>query len=268
MWREWRGAGRPAVFVHGWPMDHHDEVAAHDALFAKAGCARLYLDLPGMGQSAGEAVPHDLDGFLDALLALIETELGGDSFLLCGTSLGALLAQGVAARLGDQVSGLVLRVPASVPDQRRRRVDAVTPLHADPAVLDRLPAARRALLDTPPLVQTEAWVTALTDRLGSTILPPMATADHAALDPIFQNPARYRLSLDLDSMPFPRPALVVAARQDAVVGWRDAAARFAAWPRATFAILDAAGHEFPLAPQGPLYAALLQDWLDRLRDAP
>ncbi|MDO5621727.1 MAG: hypothetical protein Q4G24_09680 [Paracoccus sp. (in: a-proteobacteria)] len=72
MWRAWTegGADRPAaLFLHGWLMDHYDEKAAFDGAFAQAGFARLYCDLPVMGNSHAVPVPHDLDGFLDALAA-------------------------------------------------------------------------------------------------------------------------------------------------------------------------------------------------------
>ena len=67
---------------------------------------------------------------------------------------------------------------------------------------------------------------------------------------------------------FDRPALILVARQDGDVGWRDAVAKFGSWPRATVAVIDAAGHEFPLPHQMPLLSALVDDWLDRLELAP
>jgi hypothetical protein len=38
------------------------------------------------------------------------------------------------------------------------------------------------------------------------------------------------------------------------------------YPRATFALLDRAGHELPVGSQ-ELFAALVNDWLDRVEEA-
>lgn len=270
MWRAWTegGADRPAaLFLHGWLMDHRDEKAAFDGAFSQAGFARLYCDLPGMGNSHAVPVPHDLDGFLDALTALVAGELGHRPFVLCGTSAGAYLARGLAARLGDQVRGMVLRVPLVQPDDAARDRDAIRPLHQDSTVMARQDAALLNLLDQPPLIQTDRWIAALAAKLRSTVLPAMACANHAALDRLRTDPARYVLRDAADWPDFIAPALIVAARQDSSVGWRDALAAFSGWPRASFAVLDAAGHEWPLSHQKPLLDALVEDFLRRVEDA-
>ena len=59
------------------------------------------------------------------------------------------------------------------------------------------------------------------------------------------------------------PALVVAGRQDRLVGYRAAFDALATLPRATFAVLDVAGHNLQIERPAPL-EALVQDWLDRV----
>lgn len=267
LWREWRGEGPAALFLHGWPMDHRDEAATFDATFARAGYARLYCDLPGMGRSADGPVPHDLDGFLDALTALVAEELGDEPFVLSGTSAGAYLARGLAARLGAQVRGLILRVPLIEPDEDRRDRDPVAPLVRDPALMAAMTAGTRDLLEE-PLVETRLWTRDLAAKLRATVVPAMGAADRATLDPIRDDRRRYVLTGAADWPAYDAPALVVTARQDAVVGWRDALGAVSDWPRATVAILDMAGHEVPLRFQQPLFDALVADFLRRLEIAP
>lgn len=260
-------AASRAVFLHGWPMDHRDEAATYDAAFAKAGYGRLYVDLPGMGRSADEPVPHDLDGYVDAIVRLIGDEIGDAPFVLGGTSAGALLARGLAARLRPQISGLMLRVPLIVADDAHRDRQTGIVLRSNAALVGALGRNEREVLDaTPVLVQTRDWIDALMEKLAATVIPAGKAANEEALEPIRHDPARYALRAVLPV--FDGPALVIAGRQDEVVGWRDQMAALAEWPRATVAILDMAGHEFPLGPQKPLLDALVADFLSRIAQAP
>jgi pimeloyl-ACP methyl ester carboxylesterase len=58
--------------------------------------------------------------------------------------------------------------------------------------------------------------------------------------------------------------LHVTGRQDDVVGWSDAWRRIEHYPRASFAVLDAAGHNVVFEQSG-LCSALVTDWLQRIR---
>jgi len=58
----------------------------------------------------------------------------------------------------------------------------------------------------------------------------------------------------------------VLGRQDSVVGYRDAWRLIESYPRATFAVLDRAGHWLQIE-QERLFAELAAEWLDRVREA-
>jgi pimeloyl-ACP methyl ester carboxylesterase len=65
--------------------------------------------------------------------------------------------------------------------------------------------------------------------------------------------------------PFPAPVLILAGRQDSVVGYEAVWGILPSYPRATLAVLDLAGHmlrgEQPL-----LFTALVDEWLDRVEE--
>jgi pimeloyl-ACP methyl ester carboxylesterase len=77
--------------------------------------------------------------------------------------------------------------------------------------------------------------------------------------------AREELSFDVDAdaAAFLRLSLFVLGRQDAVVGYKSALGLMDAYPRATMAVLDGAGHALPWE-QPHLFAALAAEWLDRI----
>ena len=63
----------------------------------------------------------------------------------------------------------------------------------------------------------------------------------------------------------PQPALILAGRQDATVGYLDALKLTENYPRGTFAILDRAGHGLEVE-QETLFNSLVEEWLDRVAE--
>lgn len=63
--------------------------------------------------------------------------------------------------------------------------------------------------------------------------------------------------------PFTAPALHLFGRQDDVVGYEDGLALRDHYPRGSFVVLDAAGHNVHLE-QPDITAALVRDWLARI----
>jgi hypothetical protein len=76
---------------------------------------------------------------------------------------------------------------------------------------------------------------------------------------------RFAFSFDLARLarPFDGPAPFLLGRQDNVCGYADAWSVIESYPRATFAVLDRAGHWLgPGMEQEALYLALGSEWLD------
>jgi pimeloyl-ACP methyl ester carboxylesterase len=67
------GAGRPLVLLPGQPSNHLSLARFIEPVFAqRAGWQRIYLDLPGTGQSTGGEAVATPDKLLDAMLAFID----------------------------------------------------------------------------------------------------------------------------------------------------------------------------------------------------
>jgi pimeloyl-ACP methyl ester carboxylesterase len=252
------GGGRPIVFLHGRPADHRLLTTAFEPIFeARAGWRRVYLDLPGMGETPGADWIRSIDDVLDVVEGAIGGVLAGAPFALVGASYGGYLALGLMHRRAADVTGLALVAPAVEWDDEQVRRPPRRVFHADPEVVAGLTDEERFWTNV-SVVQVPETLAAF--RAG--VLPGMRIADHAFLERI---DAGGPLSVDVRHLdtPFDRPTLILAGRQDTNVGYQDAIELLESYPRATLAVLDRAGHGLR-AEQQTLFRALTNEWLDRI----
>ena len=73
--------------------------------------------------------------------------------------------------------------------------------------------------------------------------------------------------LDVEELPHPfeRPSLIITGRQDSITGYHDPMKILENYPRATFSVLDRAGHILMLE-QDQLIINLFGEWLDRVEE--
>jgi pimeloyl-ACP methyl ester carboxylesterase len=218
-------------------------------LAALTGYRRIYLDLPGMGRTPAPETISSADDVLEILLSFIDGVIGDLPLLMVGHSAGGYYAQAIAGRRPQQVVGLALLCPLlpGIHD---------VPEHEVTYRSDDIGSADFRDYFT---VQT----TATLDRYERYVEPAAQLADQSALARIGE---RWELTpRPQDTAPSRRPTLVVTGRQDSTVGHARAWELLEQYPRATFAVLDRAGHALPHE-QPALLRALVTEWLDRVRE--
>ncbi|MYW91423.1 alpha/beta hydrolase [Amycolatopsis rubida] len=254
------GSGTPVLAVHGWTPDHRLMTGCLEPVFARRpGFRRIYPDLPGMGESpAGSA--RGSDDLLAGLEGLVDDLLGDEPFLLAGESYGGYLARGLTRARPAQVAGLALVCPLSRPvPVLERDVPDHEVLRADPELLAGLDPAEAAEYGEVAVVQSAQTLA----RFRADVAPGLAAADRAALQRML---AGWRLSVDPESGPaYRKPALIVCGRQDASTGFAESYGLLGHYPRASYAVLDRAGHNLQFE-QPVLFEALLEEWLDRVAE--
>ncbi len=259
---ETRGQGMPVLMLHGWSLDHHHMLEDMEPLFqGRSGWKRIYPDLPGHGRTPGADWITCEDDMLDVVLEFIEHVIGEERFLLAGISWGAYLARGVILRRASQVDGLLMSVPLIVaPDAERTRPPHVN-LVEDPDMLAELQPGEEWVPEM-AVVQSRELLANIRAVQGFST----PGGDLAFQERIRTVPENYACSFDIDALaePFPAPTLIVTGRQDASVGYRDAWQIIENYPRATFAVLDMAGHLLTIE-QRTLFRALGSEWLDRVK---
>jgi len=255
------GEGKPIIMLHGWPLDHRHMVSELEPVFQhRGGWKRVYPDLPGMGRTPGRNWITHQDQMLDITLAFIDSVIPGQRFVVAGASYGGYLARGVVHERSDLMDGLLLTVPVVQADESERSLPSTVTLVEDPALLSELPPTEAEAMQGIAVVQDRE----LLEWLRANIIPAIEAADQAFLSRVREN---YAFSFDVDSLPepFAGPTLMLMGRQDGVCGYRDAWGIVEDYPRATFAVLDRAGHGLAVE-QRHLFNVLVSEWLDRVEE--
>lgn len=130
-----RGAGRPLVLVHAFPLDRR--MWEPQAELAET-CRLLTPDLFGCGESGLAAGGWTVDTAADTLAEWL-TALGLDKVLFGGLSMGGYVALAFARRHPNRVLGLLLadtRAEADTPEGKANRAKAIqTVADGGPAAL-------------------------------------------------------------------------------------------------------------------------------------
>jgi pimeloyl-ACP methyl ester carboxylesterase len=244
------GDGLPVLALHGAGVDHREVMACLDPVFqALSGYRRIYPDLPGMGRTPAPEPISSADDVLDVLLEFIDGVIGDQPLLVVGHSAGGYYARALAGQRPEQVAGLALLCPL---------------LSGSHDVPQHVVVYRSGDIGTPEFRDYFTVQTAETlDRYERYVEPAALLADESALARIG---ARWELSRRPDPAPDRRPTLLVTGRQDSTVGYASAFDLLDHYPRATFAVLDRAGHALPHE-QPELLRALMTEWLGRVEEA-
>jgi pimeloyl-ACP methyl ester carboxylesterase len=257
---EARGAGRPIVMLPGRPSDHRIMELFMEPLFAQRrdGWLRLYPDLPGTGLTPAMDTLATHDQMLDTMLAFIDRVVPGQRFVLAGYSYGGYLARGVIAHRAAEIDGVLLCAPQVKADPAQTRLPDKGVIVEDPQLLARLDPDFAPLVEYLVVAQNERVTEALYSVLAQGPEPDRSFNQRLEV----AGPATFEVDPRL-SPPVAGPTLIVTARQDHLCGFRDAWDLLDQFPRATFAVLDRAGHFVPIE-QEELCRSLMGEWLDRV----
>lgn len=256
------GEGRPVVLLHGFWIDHRQIAGCMEPVFEKRdGWKRIYPDLPGMGKTPGMEWITNADQMLDIVCQFIDAIIPDEDFVLGGYSYGSYLARGVLHRKFTQVDGLFISCPVIDANFAERTRPPQEILIKDPDLVAKLTPEDRE--------DFESWVAVQSQKIFDRTQAEVVAGSRLANEPFLSRlqAEGYILSFDVNNLarPFEKPTLIIAGRQDWVVGYRDAWKIIEQYPRATFGVLDRAGHNLPIV-QEELFNALVSEWLYRVEE--
>ncbi|WP_160037233.1 alpha/beta fold hydrolase [Paenibacillus sp. An7] len=260
MYYEEIGIGKPIIMIHGFTPDHRLMSGCMEPIFeGNSDWRRIYLDLPGMGQTKDYDKICNSDDMLEAVIDLIEALIPNQDYLIAGESYGGYITRGIINRHIDRIRGVALICPLIVPEHERRILPEHFVVHYDREFIDTLSEEQINDFSANQVVLNEYnW-----KRYSKEIVAGCKIADYDFLSKIQRN---YVFSTNKDGLVFDKPTVFTLGRQDAVVGYIDALRIIENYPRATFAVLDRAGHNLQIE-QAVLFESLIRDWLERVQES-
>jgi pimeloyl-ACP methyl ester carboxylesterase len=256
------GSGTPIVMIHGWSPDHRLMKGCMEPVFESLDrpWKRIYLDLPGMGRTKGRPWITGSGPMLDVIFGLIDGIIPGERFLVVGESYGGYLARGLIHERAAMTDGLMLLCPAAAPEGASKRdVPELRVLERDPALLAGLSQKERAQFEGLTVRQNaRVWA-----RFRDEILPALEIADTEFLNNTLSKDLPFSFDVDRLDEPYMKPTLMLMGRQDCSTGYRDIWKFVENYPRASFVVLDKAGHNLQIE-QDLLFGELVKEWLDRV----
>jgi pimeloyl-ACP methyl ester carboxylesterase len=253
------GSGTPVVMIHGFTLDHRAMKGCMEPIFQeRTGYRRIYLDLPGMGLTKDYDEVMYTDDILQTVTDFIDAILPDQTFLIIGYSYGGYLTRGVIANMPERVLGASFICPVIIADKTKRSLPEHKVMHRDEEFIATLNAKEKEFYDNSfVMLNQNNW-----NRAKDELVVGMKVADQSFLDKVQK---AYGYSFAIDEGTFENPSLYLVGRQDNVTGYKDAFDILHRYPRATFSILDTAGHNLQIE-QAELLNVHISEWLDRVEN--
>lgn len=256
------GEGKPVVMIHGYYPDHRLMAGCMEPIFNVIdGYKRIYIDLPGMGKSESAEWINSSDIMLDIVIDFIEKIIPDENFLIAGESYGGYITRGVISKMPDRILGVALICPLIIPDYKKRNVPEHVVLKQDNILLSKLTTEDAEDFNDSTVVQSER----IYKRYKNEIMSGVEMANSSFLQGLMQNSYGFSFDVDRVNRKIHKPTVILLGRQDDCVGYKDAWSILENYPRATFAILDRAGHNLQIE-QEELFNSLISDWLVRVNE--
>lgn len=251
------GEGRPIFLLHGRPSNRVYAIDRYEPVFAaREGWHRIYPDLPGMGDTPGADSIETQDDYLGVVIEFVDAVAAGRPFALVGISWGAVIARGIVHERHERVTGLHLAQPRV--DLGPSPAPPPTVIADDPDVVADVAEDEAIWLQVAVVRSRETL-----EAFRSSVKPGLDAAD---LDFLRRVSAGGGFSFEFDDTPpLAAPSLILAGRQDSMVGYARAVDLLEQYPRATLAVLDRAGHALDVEQQH-LFTELVDEWLDRVEE--
>ena len=250
------GSGIPVLALHGSYSAHQEIEGFLEPLFTnRPGFRRIYLDLPGMGDTPAPSRIRSSNDVLDLVLGFVDTLIGDEDFLVVGHSAGGYLARGITHRRPQQVAGLALICPLMSDAASDAESDEHGPVEVAEDLGVGLTPEQDAEFRGYFVIQTPTTARRFLDAVA----PVLGRFDAEGLE-------RIAGSWELDPSPetgppYDKPTIILTGRRDAFVGYRSQWRLMDHYWRASFATIEPAGHALPHE-QPQILDALLGAWLD------
>lgn len=244
------GQGQPIYFIHGHGLSLISMVETYEKIFEKlANYQRIYIDLPGMGQSPADDQMDSSLAIAEALVQLIENLSPEGKIILFGHSYGGYLSMAINYLMPDRVQKLFLTCPPVKAINQERRLAKHKNVYLQEIEID--PKYAKAYYEMSVVISPETL-----DRYQRISLPGIEQFNQE-YDEFLQRQGQRFLKLPFEKEMYamdPQLCLILA-RNDQIVGYKDQIEVFIDKDNASIYLIENAGHN------------IMIDQLDFVRDS-
>lgn len=238
------GSGKPMLILNSNGTDMRSMIYCMEPLFnSEDEWRRIYIDQPGVGGTKAAEWIKSSDDMLDIILDFTDIVIPERGFSVAGRSYGGYLALGILKKKPELLNGMLLICPGILMGEEIRDIDKNIEdvFNIDPEVEKRIE-----------------------ERIRKELAEATKETDAEFMDSLRKN-LKFSFSVNEFERSFNKPVLIIAGKQDDVMGYRDAFSLLNSFPRATYCVLDKASH-IPQIEQEGLFSALVKEWLYRVEE--
>lgn len=249
-----RGGGPPLLVLPPFSVSHKVMATVIEPAVSDAGsCRRIYVDLPGTGESPPTATSSE--AVLESILESVDPHLGDEPFAVAGWSYGGYLALGIARRQPERVLGLLAVCAAPKIRPEDRDLTGALASECEENWLADVPGDLHDHFRTAVGIQTRKVA-----RRICTALALNGPTDEAYLSELRRD--GFALTDEGSPVGYGGPACFLAGRHDRVAGFIATFSALERYPGADFGLFSRAGHYLPIEEPGRFEAEALS-WLRR-----
>ncbi|KAA8374104.1 alpha/beta fold hydrolase [Leuconostoc carnosum] len=242
------GAGEPILFLHGLFLDKNSTQVFFEKDSQLSNFKRIYLDLPGMGNSE-KIEDHSSNAIFKKLVAFIDHIIGEKSFIIYGHSYGAYLAQAISHHYQNQVSAMFLTCPVVIADDNSRITEKHKNEYSGEIKMTTNASFFPDFEAMNVLINKTSWL-----AYQELILPGLQKANQVFIEKLQKNNYELSFEQELDHFGSETKIQVVLGRYDHVVGYKQQLALFVQKENADITLLSSAGHNIMIDQPDVIYS--------------
>ncbi|MGY3777738.1 alpha/beta fold hydrolase [Isobaculum melis] len=255
------GTGTPLVFLHGYAVDHHIMSEAFEPILSNhQEYQRIYIDLPGMGNSIASPNLKNADDLAEVLIEFLNSLLKNQSFILFGNSYGGYLSLELTFKLKERVKGLFLLCPVVIASSQNRTVPLQVEVVAEePISVSENTAYFDDFQGMMMLQNQQTW-----QCYQESVVTGLQLRNKQFIQQFQQN--GYQLSTE-EKMRTERssvPTMLLLGKQDQQVGYQDQLFLVERFKNLSCYIDNFAGHNFQIDNE-PLFQMLVLRFMEKLK---
>lgn len=250
------GKGKTIYFLHGLGLDHQSMVTIYESFFdSNHEIRRVYIDLPGMGDSPADQSLNSSDTVVNCIKQFIELDSKNDAVALVGHSYGAYLSLGLAYLLKNKITEIFLTCPVTIANTKNRNKEIAHSIIEEQFVPHENQAFFDEFLSMNTIINPTTW-----RMYQQMILPGLMKFNHSFWHNLQTTNYAFSFENKLTSLSNQLSGVVLLGKHDSMVGYQDQKNLFSHFHTIKTVIAENAGHNLPIDVPSQVQF-LFEEWL-------